>query len=151
MNLISKQVVFSEVPNEVSLSFFISWCNINCKGCHSKDSWDSNKWEELSKKILSDYIDEYEGLITTVLFLWGEWEHENLVILMKEVKKRNLKTALYTWLALGRVNIELLSLLDYIKVGPYIEQYGPLNKKTTNQRFFDLKNNKDLTYTFFKD
>ena len=25
---------------------------------------------------------------------------------------------------------------EYIKVGPYIEEYGPLDKKTTNQRFY---------------
>ena len=25
---------------------------------------------------------------------------------------------------------------DYIKVGPYIEEYGPIDKKTTNQRFY---------------
>ena len=30
----------------------------------------------------------------------------------------------------------LVNLLDYYKVGPYIPERGPLNKETTNQRFY---------------
>jgi hypothetical protein len=33
----------------------------------------------------------------------------------------------------------LLRYLDYVKVGPYIEMYGPLNKETTNQRLYHIE------------
>ena len=32
---------------------------------------------------------------------------------------------------------------DYIKVGPYIKELGPLNSPTTNQRLYFIKRNKD--------
>ena len=41
---------------------------------------------------------------------------------------------------------------DYVKVGPYIEECGPLNKRTTNQRLYkcDKNGNKeDITYRFW--
>ena len=31
-----------------------------------------------------------------------------------------------------------LGWFDYIKLGPYIEELGPLNSKTTNQRFYEV-------------
>lgn len=44
-------------------------------------------------------------------------------------------------------------LFDYIKIGPYIEEKGPLNSPTTNQRLFkyDLDGVEiDITSTFWK-
>lgn len=50
---------------------------------------------------------------------------------------------------------------DYIKLGPYISEYGPLNQKTTNQRMYfntglsssinRLIGWKDITYKFWKN
>ena len=45
----------------------------------------------------------------------------------------------------------MAQVLDYYKVGPYIPQAGPLNKNTTNQRFFKKEGNEnwqDITYRF---
>lgn len=43
-------------------------------------------------------------------------------------------------------------LFDFIKIGPYIEKYGPLNKCTTNQRMYENidGNLEDITYKFWK-
>lgn len=45
-----------------------------------------------------------------------------------------------------------LEFFDYIKVGPYIEELGPLNSKTTNQRFYKVESGNliDITYKFQK-
>ena len=50
---------------------------------------------------------------------------------------------------------------DYIKLGPYIPECGPLNQKTTNQRMYlntglsssinGLIGWKDITYKFWKN
>lgn len=73
----------------------------------------------------------------------GEWE-DDLVKKIKLCTDSGLKTALYTGLNLDEVesqNIELLSVLDYIKVGRWIEELGGLNSTTTNQRLINLKTN----------
>ena len=43
-------------------------------------------------------------------------------------------------------------LFDYVKVGGYKEEYGPLNKETTNQRLYEIGADgiKDITYRFWK-
>ena len=46
-----------------------------------------------------------------------------------------------------------LDNFDFIKLGPYIEDLGPLNSKTTNQRFYKVEEGKliDITNLFWKD
>lgn len=42
---------------------------------------------------------------------------------------------------------------DYVKIGPYIPERGPLNKETTNQRLYRIKadgTREDITYRFWK-
>lgn len=46
---------------------------------------------------------------------------------------------------------------DYIKLGPYLEEYGPLNCRTTNQKFYKVVHTSmgksklyDITYKFWK-
>ncbi|RKV72511.1 MAG: 4Fe-4S cluster-binding domain-containing protein, partial [Neisseria sp.] len=34
-----EQIVWQEVPGEVSLAFLFSGCPLRCKGCHSADTW----------------------------------------------------------------------------------------------------------------
>ena len=43
--------------------------------------------------------------------------------------------------------------IQRIKLGPYIEDLGPLNSKNTNQRFYKIEENKliDITNLFWKD
>lgn len=41
---------------------------------------------------------------------------------------------------------------DYIKLGPYKEEFGPLNSRTTNQRFYKVSGKElvDITNKFWK-
>lgn len=141
-------VVYQEVPGEISLAFFISGCNIGCKGCHSKEFWDHNKGENLTDGILKEYLNKYNTLISCVLFYGGEWNEHELIKKLKIIKKYGLKTCLYT--GLSQVNDNISTLLDYIKTGPYIESMGPITEKTTNQRFIDLNQNCDITSHFWR-
>jgi len=131
------QIVFQEVPDEISLALSISGCNIHCKGCHSEETWNPNFGKNLDKEELLRLIEENDG-VSCVLFYGGEWETEKLIKLIKIVKSKNLKVALYTGRELNYFTNDFLQLLDYIKVGPYIEKLGPLNSKTTNQTFIKL-------------
>ena len=63
----------------------------------------------------------------------GDRYYEDIARLIEEIKRTHprIKVAMYS----GRqeMNESLSQLLDYYKVGPYIEKFGPLNKPTTNQ------------------
>lgn len=133
------QVVFTEVPNEISLAINITGCTIHCKGCHSQWLW-SNKGKELTRDELHNLIEKNKG-ITTVLFMGGDNFIEQLAELAKDIKYRypNLKVAWYS----GKCDVdsrvrELETYLDYIKIGPYVKQLGGLDSPNTNQRFYRI-------------
>jgi hypothetical protein len=46
---------------------------------------------------------------------------------------------------------DFYEVFDYIKVGEYKEEYGPLNKETTNQRLYEITSNNviDITSKFW--
>lgn len=80
----------------------------------------------------------------------GDAFYDDIAQLIKTMRLKfpNLKWAMYS----GRsvMNEELSQLLDYYKIGPFIPKYGPLNKKTTNQRMYKKVDGQwiDITYRF---
>ena len=134
------QVVFTEVPNEISLAINITGCTIHCKGCHSQWLW-SNKGKELTKNELTNLIENNKG-ITTVLFMGGDNFIGQLVECARDIKYHypNLKVAWYS----GRRDLEnyrikeLETYLDYVKIGPYVKQLGGLDNPNTNQKFYRI-------------
>lgn len=139
-------VVFSEIPDEITLAFNISGCQNRCIGCHTPYLRE-NIGEELNENTLKTYIQKNSG-ISCVCFMGEGNDHEALINLAKFIHANfpDLKVALYS----GRVSVEddMYDVFDYIKVGPYIEALGPLNSKTTNQRLY--KHKEDITYKFWK-
>lgn len=140
----TKNIVFQEVPNEISLAFSIAGCKNNCKNC----SWKSCniKSKPLTDELYLKYLKKYKDTVSCVLFLGGEWNKEDLINKLKLAKQMGYKTCLYT--GLNDVSSDIKSLLNYLKTGPYIEELGGLNSPTTNQRFLDLINNKILNKYF---
>lgn len=149
-------VTFEEIPDEVTLAINISNCQNHCEGCHSP--WlREDVGEELTPEVLNDLIDKNEG-ITCVCFMGEGNDIEGLLDLALIVAQRGLAAALYS----GRpdVEAELGAVFSYIKEGPYIEEFGPLNKETTNQRMYKVHHKvngddlelefEDITYKFWK-
>jgi len=135
------QVVFQEVPDEISLALSISGCDLKCPGCHSQETWDPQFGDPLTDEELRRLI-KRNKFISCVLFYGGEWNIEELEHKIDLIRKEfpNLKIALYTGRGLNFFNKDFLKKIDYIKVGPYVEKLGPLHSPTTNQRFYVLKN-----------
>lgn len=95
----------------------------------------------------------------------GDSDLEELYNLFKFMPMlyKDLHIAWYT----GREKIphKDLPLIDYIKVGPYKEECGPINVKTTNQRLYmrikepvikdsvgnDIVNYLDITFKLWKN
>lgn len=150
----SYMITFAEVPDEVSLSFAISGCKNNCKGCHSP---------HLRKNIGKNFCDNWYDLIkqnkekiTCLLLLGGDREEntDELKEILSYAKKQNLKTCLYSGDDKMNSTVkEILPLLDYVKIGSYKEHLGGLVSTTTNQKMFKVNNKQqleDITNRFWK-
>lgn len=138
-------VVFEEIPDKVTLAVNITNCQNRCVGCHSPELRE-NIGTELTKEEINKMIKENDG-INCFLFMGEGNDRESLLELAKYVKDTyNLDIALYS----GREKSEydLLKIFDFIKIGPYIEMYGPLNKETTNQRLYHIEHfeNSDVEF-----
>ena len=144
--------VFSEIPDEITLAIAISGCTLKCYGCHSRELWE-DKGEELSMITLNDLIKNHKG-ITCVCLFGGEHDITTLKMLFSMVRhKYGLKTAWYCGLdLLPKAHLDMPTYLDYLKLGRFDLELGPLNDPNTNQRFYKINNNKleDCTSLFWK-
>lgn len=147
MKFHEKMVCFQEVPSETSLSYSITNCKIHCPGCHSQYLWADTGIDIFAE--LENDLKYNKGLVTCILFLggYGEDQRDDLKKALKMCREAGYKTALYTGYEFEEVDQETKNLLDYLKVGPYIETAGPLNKPTTNQRMYRIIH-RDGSYTF---
>lgn len=146
MNYNSIDIIFSEVPNEISLAFTITGCSLRCKGCHSSYLWDSNNGIELTKNNYISLLNKYNGYITCVVFMGGEWDKKELIEFFKIAASRNLKTCLYT--GEESISYEIQDVLTFLKTGKYIPELGGLNKINTNQIFKNVKTGEILNHLF---
>lgn len=150
MKYTEAQIVFEEVPDEITLAINISNCPIHCEGCHSKHLWE-DIGTELTDKELERLIEANKG-ITCVAIMGGNSNEIRVYELLKIIHDHNLKTCWYS----GRNSLfpSMKEVLNYIKFGPYIKNLGGLDSPTSNQRFFRITENgeyEDLTYKFRKE
>ncbi|WP_091987524.1 anaerobic ribonucleoside-triphosphate reductase activating protein [Pseudoalteromonas denitrificans] len=145
-NSFAPRVVFQEVPNEVSLAFLITGCPFKCEGCHSEDSWSNTAGSALCHTKFKNYINQYQGLITCVLFFGGEWQSEQLIDHLKFAKQQGLKTCLYS--GADKVSQKISKHLTFLKTGRWNKQLGGLKNKNTNQRFINVKTKITLNHQF---
>ena len=151
LKYLNTQVTFSEVPDEITLCINITGCKIGCKNCHSSYLAE-DIGEELNSFSLKELISNNKG-ITCISFMGGDSSPSKIDALAQWVKiNYPIKTAWYS----GRQELSKginLNNFNFIKLGPYIEDLGPLNSKTTNQKFYKIEEGKliDITNLFWKD
>lgn len=138
-------VVFQEVPDEVTLSINISNCPCHCIGCHSKYLWE-DIGEPLNYLAMDEMLRKYGDDITCVGLMGGDANPQEVNDMAAYIKSKNriLKVAWYSGRHEVAEEIDLRNF-DFIKLGPYVESLGGLDKRTTNQRFFRVED--DLTLT----
>lgn len=153
MKYVDTLVSFSEIPDEITLCINISNCPNKCKGCHSP--WlQENIGIELNNYELYDIINKNSG-ISCVCFMGGDSDPEEINNLAIKIKSKNLKVGWYSGNSeiSDKINIKNF---DYIKIGPYLKDKGPLSDKNTNQKmykiihFTGMNSLKDITYKFWK-
>ena len=133
-------IVMEEIPDRVTLAVDISNCQGNCIGCHSP-FLKEDVGEELTRASVDRLFAENFG-VDCFLFLGEGNDPEALLDLAAYIRERyHVALALYS----GRKEVEpaLYACFDYVKVGPYIAKYGPLNERTTNQRLYRVHHRPD--------
>ena len=159
LKYVNYDITFQEIPDEITLCINISNCPCHCIGCHS-----SYLAEDIGEKLTLDkiykLIENNEG-ITCICFMGGDSSPKEIDMFAGCIKDLyDIKVAWYS----GRQELSKyinLKWFDFIKLGPYIEEFGPLNSKTTNQRFYQVIKSHyedgtsgyellDTTYKFWK-
>lgn len=136
LKYVNYDITFQEIPDEITLCINISNCPCHCIGCHS-----SYLAEDIGEKLTLDkiykLIENNEG-ITCICFMGGDSSPKEIDMFARCIKDLyDIKVAWYS----GRQELNKyinLKCFDFIKLGPYIEEFGPLNSKTTNQKFYQV-------------
>lgn len=128
-------VSFQEIPDEISLCINISNCPNNCPGCHSAYLKD-DIGTPLTYTELMRILKDIRG-ITCVCFMGGDKEPWEIRRLAQFVKEKGLKVAWYSGKQELHEDIRLANF-DYVKLGPYVEELGPLTSPTTNQVMYKI-------------
>lgn len=155
LKYVDSKVVFAEIPDEITLAINISNCPCHCEGCHSPYLAD-DIGEPLDLQHLTDLIDSSRG-ISCVCIMGGDANPSEVDDIAQDIKEYypELKVAWYS----GRQEISKeieLENFNYIKLGPYIKDKGPLNCRTTNQVMLEIDViqgkvfKKDITAKFWR-
>lgn len=150
LKYVDTMITFSEIPDNITLCINISGCPCHCPACHSKYLWE-DVGKELYPSTVQEMILSNKG-ISCICFMGGDLEPDKVHDLSKWIHKNfpDIKTAWYS--GMDR-DITTWDDFDYIKIGPYIEEKGPLNNSNTNQRLYEKVGNnfQDITYKFWKN
>lgn len=140
MKFVDTKVVFREVPEEIALAVNISGCPVKCPGCHSSYLV-RDIGEILDTNSLNALIGDNPG-ISCISFMGGDADPDYLKSLINWIRNihPSLKVCWYSGRTLENAESHgMTDLLDFIKVGPFIDECGPLDSETTNQRFYQIQ------------
>lgn len=139
-------IVLEEIPGKVTLAVEISNCQGSCLGCHSpflrKDVGVELKPSDVDALIASNFG------VNCFLFLGEGKDGRALLDLASHIRKTHPSIELALYSGREAVEEEIWQLFDYVKIGPYIAEYGPLNEKSTNQRLYYHR--EDITSVFWR-
>ena len=151
LKYVETAVTFSEIPDEITLAINISGCPCNCKGCHSSYLAE-DIGTELTFNEVRKLIKKNNG-ISCIALMGGDAEPNKINALASFIINHysSIKVAWYSGRQELSEDIEL-SNFDFIKLGPYKGEFGPLNSRTTNQRFYKVSDGEliDITSKFWK-
>lgn len=139
LKYVGYDIVFREIPDETTLAINLSLCPNHCEGCHSPYLWD-DRGSELTEKALDDMISGFVGEVTCICFMGGDNDPIAVASLAKHVREHFRGQFLTAWYS-GKPhfpdNLDP-TVFNFVKLGPYIPRFGPLDKPTTNQRLYRI-------------
>lgn len=146
-------IVFAEVPDEVTLAINITGCPNRCPGCHSAHLLE-DEGDILDEQALEVLLSLYGRSITCLSFMGGDARPAEINALAAYIRSAHptIKTAWYSGKDTLSEDIDPVNF-NYIKLGPWIEERGPLSSPSTNQRMYSISENGDfldITYKMLK-
>ena len=122
---------------------FLQGCDLQCKGCQNKSTWDLTKGIKKDVKVLAQELRE-KCLNKELTISGGEplMQTGALRELLEELKDFDL--CLYTGHELNEVPQSILTYLKYIKVGRFVQELRTTTKPfvgSSNQRFMEVSHN----------
>lgn len=136
-------IVFAEIPEEVTLAINLSNCPNRCNGCHSP--WlTQNIGSTLTDSKIRELLAQYGKSVTCICFMGGDadpFEIQRLALLSRSIAP-HIKAGWYS----GRSSIPKgvkPTSFSYIKLGPYVAHLGGLDAATSNQHLYKIHSNDD--------
>ena len=144
----------------VRTTLFVSGCTNRCKGCFQPETWDFSYGEPFTKEVEDKILDSLEPYYVDGLTLLGgePFEPSNqaaLLPFLRRVRERYPEKNIWCFTGFileddlfegGRKHTpftdEMLSLIDILVDGPYIEEQRSLMlqfRGSENQRVIDMK------------
>ena len=143
-------VVFQEIPDEVSLAISLTNCPNHCPGCHSPQLW-RDEGHVLDREALKEILARYKGYVTCCCLMGGDNDPDAVVETARAIHQlSSFKVAWYS----GRDFFpNEPQLFQYVKLGPYRSDLGGLKSPHTNQRMYRNVDGQfvDITPTFWRD
>lgn len=144
-------IVFQEIPGEVTLAINLSNCPNRCPGCHSPQLWEDTG-EPLTEESLAGLLQRYGKAATCVCFMGGDASPGDVQRLAAYLHRQTIASVKVGWYS-GRPALPAgfdAALFQFIKLGPYIEAAGGLKSEKTNQRLYRVEGGKmvDITRCF---
>lgn len=139
LRLAGYDVVFQEIPGEVTLALNLSGCPNRCPGCHSPHLR-SEIGEALDEELCAELLLRYGEAVTCVCFMGGDGDPAAVRELSARFRDRTggrLRTGWYSGRTALPPGVEAPDF-DYIKLGPYVEELGGLDRESTNQRLYRI-------------
>ena len=150
----------------VRISLFVSGCTHRCKNCFNSEAWDFNYGQPFDDNIQNQIINSLKNPFNDGLSLLGgePFEPQNQEALLPFVKRvKELYPNKTIWCYTGSVLDEkkgvltdkskntpytrqLISLIDVLVDGPYVEELKDIRLKfrgSSNQRVIDVKKTLD--------
>ena len=144
-------IVFQEIPDEVTLAINLSNCPNHCKGCHSAYLME-DIGEPLTEESLSTLLGKYGKAITCVCFMGGDAspaEVEQLAAFLHKQTITPVKVGVNTGKGKNQEQCDVTQY-KYVNLVPYKYTQLGLKSETTNQRLYHIENGiiEDITYRF---
>jgi anaerobic ribonucleoside-triphosphate reductase activating protein len=146
LKYVNFDIVFQEIPDEVTLAINLSNCPNGCPGCHSP-FLQKDIGEPLTEEALTVLLRTYGRSVTCVCLMGGDASPDEIVRLAAFLQTQTIAPVKVGWYS-GRQTLPpsfAPAHFHYVKLGPYIERLGPLKLKTTNQRLYRLDENGQMT------
>ena len=115
---------------------FMQGCNLHCKGCQNRSTWDITKGREISVEDLANELNK-KVFNKKITISGGEplFQVEELSLLLDKLNEYHFDIVLYTGHKREEVPEEIVKKVKYLKTGEFVQ-----SKKTTTTPFVGSTN-----------